>query len=204
VWTRKGPLIGAAAAAAVVLILAGLLIRNLRDSGSDDTASTGGSSGSPHTSAPASAPASAPTSAAGGGPSGSPADPDALPQSWVGTWVGEGPGDPKGLLLSPRTDSFKVTLTLQPGLRGQLVGQQVSDVHDIDTGRNDGCTEALELDSIDGDTIVFAAKSPRPSDPGSDRTCPSGSTYKVAMDNGVLRLDPSSQEAGSPSTFTKQ
>jgi hypothetical protein len=199
-WTRKGPLIAAATAAAVVLILAGLLIRNLRDSGSDDAASTGGGTGSPHTSAPA----SAPTSAAGGGPSGSPADPDALPQSWVGTWVGEGPGDPTGLLGSPRTDSFKVTLTLQPGLRGQLVGQQVSDVRDIDTGQNDGCTEALELDSIDGDTIVFAAKSPRPSDPDSDQTCLPGSTYKVTMDNEVLRLDPSSREAGSPSTFAKQ
>ncbi|WNI14593.1 serine/threonine-protein kinase [Actinacidiphila sp. ITFR-21] len=184
---RKVPLVAAAVGAAVVLVLAGLLIRHLRHPGTGDDAASGGGSGTPSTSAPAS-----------GG-----TDADALPASWVGTWLGNGPGDPQGSLLSPRTDSFKVTLTLRAGRRGEIVGQQVSDVHDVDTGANDGCTESLELSQVNGDTMVFAARSPHPTDPSATDSCPTGNSYTVTMVGGVLRLDPGSQSAGSPSTFAK-
>ncbi|WP_405578987.1 serine/threonine-protein kinase [Streptomyces sp. NBC_01190] len=178
---RRGPLIAAAVVAAVALVLAGVLIRHFRQADADGAGSTGG----------------------GGGPTATSADPEALPAAWVGTWRGTGPGTPRGSVDSPRTDDFTVTLTLRAGRRGEIVGQQVSDVHDVDTGANDGCTESLELDRVSGDTMVFAARSPHATDPSTGGYCAPGHSYQVTMDGDVLRLDPGSQAPGAPATFTR-
>jgi hypothetical protein len=168
--------------------VAGLLVHNMLDSGSGDTGSSDGGTGS--TSTPSRTPS---------------ADPHALPASWVGTWVGTGPGNPNGnYSMALHTDSYEVTLTLRAGRVGQPVGKQVSDVHDQDTGANDGCTESLELRSIDAGTIRFAAKSPRTTDPASDLICVPGNTYEVSMIDGTLRLGPGSQGLGAPTTFTRK
>jgi len=180
----------AAVAGVVVLVLAGLLVRNLADSGKGGGSggSTGGTDG-PSTSA------SAPTSGA--------ADPDALPASWVGTWTGSGPGDPAGSATAPRTDSFKVTLTLVAGRRGDRLGRQVSNAHDADTGADDGCTETLQLTSMNGSTATFTAVSARPTDSSGAGVCLPGNVYQVTMAGGKLHLGAGSQAPGAPSTFTK-
>ncbi|MFC4032013.1 protein kinase [Streptomyces polygonati] len=186
--SRRGLLIAAAVAAAAVLALTGLLVDNLLGSGADDAASTGGSGGASTT------PADGPSP-----------DPDALPASWVGTWVGTGPGNPDGnYSFGLHTDSYKVTVTLHAGSRGQLVGQQVSDIHDQDTGKNDGCTESLELYEVDGATIVFAARSPHTTDPASTLTCSKDNRYRVTMTDGALTFDEGSQGLGAPTTFTRR
>ncbi|MYS25151.1 hypothetical protein GA0115240_17521, partial [Streptomyces sp. DvalAA-14] len=203
----KGPLVAAAGVAALVLlVLAGLLVHDLRGTradadGSGGADTSGGAAGksSAGSDGTASTPATEPSSAPAGG-----SDPDALPASWLGTWVGEGPGTPEGSLLTPRTDSFTVTLTLRAGRQGEIVGQQVSDVHDVDTGGNDGCTESLELYRTAGDTMVFAARSPHPTDPANENRCPTGRSYTVTMDGGVLRMAPASRAPGAPGTFTRQ
>jgi hypothetical protein len=132
-------------------------------------------------------------------------DPDALPASWVGTWVGTGPGDPDGgSLLGSRTGTYTVTLTLSSGRIGQVVGRQVSDVRDLDTGANVGCTESLELRSVNGATLKFAATSAHTTDPSSRLVCPPGNAYEVTMSGGRLRLGSGSQSTGAPTTFTRK
>lgn len=177
----------AVAGAVAVAALGGLLVHTALGSGSDDADSTGGSGTS--------------TTPAGD----TSTDPSALPASWVGTWVGTGPGNPDGnYSMALHTDSYKVTLTLRAGRIGQLVGQQVSDVHDQDTGKNDGCTESLVLKEVGAGTVEFAAQSPRPTDPASTLTCAPGNSYQVSMTDGTLQLGPGSQGLGAPTTFTRR
>ncbi len=179
----------AVAGAVAVVVLAAVLVHTLtQHSDSDDAGANGGGSGGPTTS-----------------PASPSVDPDALPASWVGTWLGVGPGNPDGAYsMGLHTDSFKVTLTLRAGRIGQVVGQQVSDVHDQDTGRNDGCTESLQLTAVDAGTLDFTAKSPHPTDPASTLVCSPGNTYEVSMVGGTLRLAANSQGLGSPTTFTRK
>jgi hypothetical protein len=180
--------LGVTAGALAALVMGGLLVHNVLDSGSDDTGSSDGGTASTST------------------PSGSPStDPNALPASWVGTWVGTGPGNPNGnYSMALHTDSYKVTLTLRAGRVGGLVGQQVSNVHDQDTGGNDGCTESLELRAVDAGTVKFAAKSPHTTDPAGELVCVPGNTYELSMLDGTLRLGPGSQGLGAPTTFTRK
>jgi hypothetical protein len=197
----RGVLVAAVVAGVVVLALLGLLIRNLADSSKgDDANGSGGGSGGPTTSSTASAATS--TSASTGASTGA-VDPDALPASWVGTWSGTGPGDPSGSGGGPRTDSFKVTLTLTGGRRGDVVGRQVSHVHDMDSSADAGCTETLKLASMDGDTARFTAVTARHTDSSAGGVCLPGNTYEVTMVDGALHLGAGSQAAGSPATFTK-
>jgi serine/threonine protein kinase len=176
------------AAGALVLVAAsGLLVHTLVGSDSDHTGSTGGSGAS-----------TTPAEVAG-------FDPDALPSSWAGTWIGTGPGNPDGnYSMALHTDSYKVTFTLHAGRVGQLVGQQVSSVHDQETGRDDGCTESLELKSVSAGTARFAATSPHPTDPTTTVTCGPGNSYQLSMIDGTLRFDPGSQGLGAPDTFTRR
>ncbi|MFJ3234737.1 protein kinase [Streptomyces sp. NPDC086787] len=186
---RRRTLLVATAGTLAVLALAGLTVHTLLDSGSDHTGSTGGSRAST-TPPPV---------------SGSSLDPNALPASWVGTWVGTGPGNPNGnYSFGLHTDSYKVTLTLHAGRLGQLVGQQVSDIHDQDDGKNDGCTESLELKAVNAGSVDFAAKSPHSTDPASTVVCSSSNSYAMSMIDGTLRLAPNSLGLGAPTTFTRR
>jgi hypothetical protein len=174
------------AAGAVVLVLAVLLVHNLASPSRQNHAGGDGSSPS------------------GGKNDGGAADRDALPASWAGTWKGIGPGDPEGTGSGYRTDRFAVTLTLHAGRRGEVVGQQVSDVHDVATGGNDGCTETLRLTAIDGNTAEFTAKTARRTAASGRGECLAGNRYQVTMAGGRLRLGSGSQAAGSPAAFTRQ
>ncbi|WP_405583593.1 serine/threonine-protein kinase [Streptomyces sp. NBC_01190] len=177
----------AIAGGVVLVALAGLLVHSVLDGGSDHSDSGGGSGASTD---PAGTPSTAPFS---------------LPASWVGTWVGTGPGNPDGnYSLALHTEGYRVTLTLHAGRIGQMVGQQVTDVRDQDTGQNVGCTESLELKGMDAGTAEFAAKSPHPTDPTSTLTCVPGNSYQVTMVDGTLQLGPGSQGLGAPTTFTRR
>lgn len=183
---RAGVVAAVVAAGAVVLVLAVLLVHNLASSNRQNHAGGDGSSPS------------------GGKDDSGSADRDALPASWVGTWKGVGPGDPEGTGSGYRTDRFAVTLTLHAGRRGEVVGQQVSDVHDVATGGNDGCTETLRLTAIDGNTAEFTAKTARRTAASGRGECLAGNRYQVTMSGGRLRLGAGSQAAGSPVAFTRQ
>ena len=126
------------------------------------------------------------------------ADDRALPASWVGTWIGKGPGDPPG------TGPFTVTLTLHAGARGSVVGTQVSQVRNLVTGHEIGCTESLRLRSVLGSTLRFQAASSRPT-AGGTGVCLPGRVYVARRDAAadVLRLGPGEQAAGSPAVFTR-
>lgn len=170
----------------LVLILIGVLVDQRRGSNDDN-----GNGGTPDPSTSTSASASTST--------------DALPAAWVGTWLGKGPGDPSPSGAgATRTDRFDVTLTLVPGARGSVVGKQVSEVDEVGTGRDVGCTETLRLTTVRSDTMVFTAVSAAPTDPSSDGYCPTGNTYTVGMTGpSSLRLE-TGGASGSPSVFTKQ
>lgn len=108
----------------------------------------------------------------GGGPGGGAGDKGAspsaptLPQAWAGTWTGVGPGTPDADgVTRARTGRFSVTVALNRGAVGDLVGRQVSEVTEVATGRNLGCTEALALRQVSGDRAVFAAATSHPTDP---------------------------------------
>ncbi|MFJ2598617.1 hypothetical protein [Streptomyces erythrochromogenes] len=76
--------------------------------------------------------------------------------SWVGTWSGTGPGTPDADgFTRVRTGAFSVTVALNAAAVGELVGRQVSDVKELVTGRNLGCTEALELRQIRQECAVL-------------------------------------------------
>lgn len=139
------------------------------------------------------------------GTSSSGSSADALPASWVGTWVGTGPGNPSGSGAGqPRTDRFTVTLTLVAGNRGSVVGQQVSDVDEVGTGRNLGCTEALLLAEVHPGYLVFEAAESHPTDASVTGQCPVHNRYQVTQTGAsTLRLD-SGGATGSPRTFAKQ
>ncbi|WP_333766827.1 serine/threonine-protein kinase [Streptomyces sp. IBSBF 2435] len=184
---RRGIVPFAAVGVLAAAALTGLLV-HLLGAGSDHAGSSGGTGAS-------------------GSPSadGRNSDPSALPASWVGTWAGTGPGNPNGnYSLAQHTDSYKITLTLHAGRLNELVGRQVSDVHDQDTGENDGCTEDLWLKTMDAGTMTFAAGNPRPTDPDSSQVCRINHSYVLSMAGGTLQLLPGSQGLGAPTTLTRR
>ncbi|MFE2168427.1 hypothetical protein ACFXB3_25725 [Streptomyces sp. NPDC059447] len=88
---------------------------------------------------------------------------------------------------------------------GELVGRQVSDVKEVSTGRNLGCTEALELRQVGRDTAVFAAVTSHPTDRGATFDCPQGNLYVLSLaepDRLTLESE-GAQSAGAPSSLTR-
>ncbi|WP_367326398.1 serine/threonine-protein kinase [Streptomyces sp. HUAS ZL42] len=144
--------------------------------------------------------------ASGATPSPSPTA-ASLPTSWAGTWVGTGPGTPTADgIAQARTDRFAVTLTLHAALRGELAGKQVSKVTEVGTGRELGCTEALELREVRRTSMVFEAVTSHPTDRSAALSCPEGNIYVVTMtDHDTLSLgDEGAQSAGAPSTLSRR
>ncbi|MCX4821494.1 serine/threonine protein kinase [Streptomyces sp. NBC_01142] len=130
-----------------------------------------------------------------------------LPASWAGTWVRAGPGTPTADgVTQARTDRFGVTLTLHPALRGELAGKQVSKVTEVGTGRELGCTEALQLREVRRASMVFEAVTSHPTDQSAAVSCPKGNIYVVTMTgHDTLGLgDEGAQSAGAPSTLTRR
>ncbi|MGW7027839.1 serine/threonine-protein kinase [Streptomyces xanthophaeus] len=151
--------------------------------------------------------ASAPAATAATAPSASgSASTAALPQTWVGTWSGTGPGTPDadGITLA-RTGEFGVTVTLNAGAVGELVGRQVSEVKEVASGRNLGCTEALQLRQVRGATAVFEAVTSHPTDRGATFDCPRGNIYVLTMaepDRVTLESE-GAQSAGAPAALAR-
>ncbi|MFD0267430.1 serine/threonine-protein kinase [Streptomyces sp. NPDC127106] len=186
-WAARRPLLlGAAAGAAVLIAAAVLPVRFPWSGGGADTA--------PPTSSPAPSP-SAPSPSA-----------RTLPASWVGTWSGVGPGTPDADGISrARTGKFTVTVTLNPGAVGEVVGRQVSEVKETSSGRNLGCTEALELRQVGRNSAVFAAVTSHPTDRAQTFDCPRDNRYVLTMaDPDRLTLESEgAQSAGSPAGLTR-
>ncbi|RPK41239.1 hypothetical protein EES37_19530 [Streptomyces sp. ADI91-18] len=89
---------------------------------------------------------------------------------------------------------------------GELVGKQASDVREASSGRNLGCTEALELKQVSGNTVVLAAVTSHPTDTAAVFDCPRGNLYVVTM-AGPDRLTLESegaQSAGAPSALSRR
>ncbi|MEU6863462.1 serine/threonine-protein kinase [Streptomyces sp. NPDC046876] len=184
--SRRPVLLGAAAGAAV---LAAAAVLPLRFPWSGDGARTAPPSGSPAAS-----------------PSGSSPSGQALPASWAGTWSGVGPGTPDADgVLRARTGQFTVTVTLNPGAVGEVVGRQVSEVKEMAGGRDLGCTEALALRQVGRNTAVFAAVTSHPTDRAATFDCPQGNLYVLTMaDPDRLTLESEgAQSAGAPTTLTR-
>ncbi|MGW6575142.1 protein kinase domain-containing protein [Streptomyces sp. NPDC054945] len=183
---------GAAAGAATVIAAAVALAVWLpgHDGGGDGGRGTPSPSVAPASSAP-------PPSAAAG----------ALPAAWAGTWSGLGPGTPEADGVSrARTGQFAVTITLNGGAVGELVGRQVSDLEEISTGRNLGCTEALQLRQVRGNSAVFEAVTSHPTDRSAVIECPRGNLYVLTM-TGTDRLTLESegaQSAGAPTSLARR
>ncbi|MGY4394567.1 serine/threonine-protein kinase [Streptomyces virginiae] len=131
----------------------------------------------------------------------------ALPATWAGTWTGVGPGTPDADGVSrARTGQFTVTVTLNGGAVGELVGRQVSNVHETVSGQNLGCTEALQLRQVRGDNAVFEAATSHPTDPSAAIQCPRGNLYvltKADTDRLTLEIE-GSQSTGAPTSLTRQ
>ncbi|MFJ1585142.1 serine/threonine-protein kinase [Streptomyces sp. NPDC088197] len=179
----RGARVGLVVAGVLALcVVVGVILDQQRGSGDDNNGNPGPST-STHTSAPA----------------------DALPASWVGTWVGTGPGNPSGSGGQPRSDRFTVTLTLHAGARGEAVGQDVSNIPEAGTGAERGCTEALSLAQVRGNTMTLRVTAAEPTDPDSSLTCLTGHEYSVSMtDARTLRIEAGPQAEGAPSTLTKR
>ncbi|MFJ7780687.1 serine/threonine-protein kinase [Streptomyces yangpuensis] len=130
-----------------------------------------------------------------------------LPAAWVGTWTGSGPGTPDADgVTRARTGAFSVTVTLNAAAVGELVGRQVSDVKELVSGRNLGCTEALELRQIRQDSAVFAAVTSHPTDRSATFECPRGNLYVLTMtqpDRVTLESE-GAQSAGAPEALTRR
>ncbi|MFD5142255.1 serine/threonine-protein kinase [Streptomyces sp. NPDC058401] len=143
----------------------------------------------------------------GGSPSPTPSpSASAIPRAWIGTWTGTGPGTPDADgITRARTGEFSVTVTLNAGSVGDLVGRQVSEVKETATGRNLGCTEALELRQTSGDRAVFAAATSHPTDPSATFDCPRDNLYVLTLaDPDHLTLETEgAQSAGAPGTLTR-
>ncbi|MFI2763612.1 serine/threonine-protein kinase [Streptomyces echinatus] len=126
-----------------------------------------------------------------------------LPPRWTGVWIGTGPGNPRADgRLTPRTTSFRVTLTLHTAAVGELAGKQVSNVTEADTEREVGCTEALELRGVRGTTVTLEAVTSHPTDRSASLlTCEKGHVYVVELsDDNVMNLgEEGAQSAGAPS-----
>ncbi|MFJ4525627.1 serine/threonine-protein kinase [Streptomyces sp. NPDC088810] len=126
----------------------------------------------------------------------------ALSAKWAGVWTGTGPGTPHADgQLHPRTNSFKVTLTLHTAAVGELAGKQVSNITEVGTGREVGCTEALALRAVRGTTATFEAVTSHPTD-RSDTSlqCETGHLYVVQLtDADTITLgEEGAQSAGAP------
>jgi serine/threonine protein kinase len=126
-----------------------------------------------------------------------------LPRQWTGVWTGIGPGNPRADgRLTPRTTSFKVTLTLRTAAVGELAGKQVSNVKEAGTQREVGCTEALELRGVRGATVTLKAVTSHPTDRAASLlTCEKGHVYVVELSNDdTMTLgEEGAQSAGAPS-----
>lgn len=189
-WAGRRPVVTGAVAGAAVLAAAVTLAIGLPGGGE------AGGAASPAASARSSAASSsAPSSSAA-----------SLPASWVGTWSGVGPGTPDADgITRARTGEFAVTVTLQAGAAGEIVGRQVSDVKEVATGRNLGCTEALELRQIKGNAAVFAAVTSHPTDRAASFDCPRGNYYVLTLaepDRLTLESE-GAQSAGAPEALTR-
>ncbi|WP_158973385.1 serine/threonine-protein kinase [Streptomyces griseus] len=144
--------------------------------------------------------------ASGGTPSPSSAA-TSLPAAWAGTWVGTGPGNP-----TPdddnqrRTNRFTFTLTLHPAQRGELAGKQVSNVTEVNTRLELGCTETLQLREVRKASMVLKAVTSQSTDPSAEVACATGNVYVVTMTGrDTLSLsDEGDQSAGAPSTLTRR
>ncbi|MFJ3514594.1 protein kinase [Streptomyces sp. NPDC090131] len=179
---------GAAAGAAVVTAAVALAV-----------SLPGRTDGNTTTPAPTPTPASAAPSAP---PAAGAAVAGALPAAWSGT----GPGTPDADGISrARTGEFTVTVTLNGGTVGELVGRQVSNLKETATGRNLGRTEALQLRQTRGNTAVFEAVTSHPTDRTAVLDCPRNNLYVLTM-TGPDRLTLESegaQSAGAPTTLTR-
>ncbi|MHC3473187.1 serine/threonine-protein kinase [Streptomyces sp. 7R007] len=125
-----------------------------------------------------------------------------LSSAWAGVWTGKGPGNPDADgQLQPRTSSFVVTLTLHAVARGQTAGKQVSNVTEAGTGREVGCTEALELRDLQGSTATFEAITSHPTDrSATSLQCEKGHVYVVQLtdDDTITLGEEGAQTAGAP------
>ncbi|MFE6288250.1 serine/threonine-protein kinase [Streptomyces sp. NPDC057877] len=173
-------------AAVTVAAVAVALLLSATDRGDDGTDKDTGTAGSP----------SVTPSAAG------------LAGKWAGEWTGQGPGNPRADgQLHPPTDSFRVTLTLRHAAPGEIAGKQVSNVTEKGTGREVGCTEALELRQVRDGTAVFEAVTSQPTDRANTTlTCEKGRLYVVRLtDDDVLTLgDEGAQSAGAPAQLRRR
>ncbi|MFE0523268.1 protein kinase [Streptomyces sp. NPDC058954] len=129
----------------------------------------------------------------------------ALSAAWAGVWTGTGPGNPDADgQQHPRTASFTVTLTLHTAEVGELAGKQVSNIKEAGTGREVGCTEALELRSVRGTTATFVAATSHPTN-RSDTSlqCESDHLYVVQLTaaDTISLGDEGSQSAGAPTAL---
>ncbi|MER7819172.1 hypothetical protein ABTX79_28370, partial [Streptomyces sp. NPDC096153] len=131
----------------------------------------------------------------------------ALPASWAGTRVGTGPGAPDADgVTRPRTGQFAVTPALHPALRGEPAGKQVSKVTETVTGREPGCTEALQLREVRGTSMVFETVTGHPTDRTAAVSRPEGNIYVVTMtDPDTPGLgEEGAQSAGAPSVLNRR
>ncbi|MER6448750.1 serine/threonine-protein kinase [Streptomyces venezuelae] len=188
---------GAVAGAVVVLAVAAFAVwyPDHRDEGNGD-----GGRGT-------ASPASSSSGASSPGASSPAQPPGALPAAWAGTWTGVGPGTPQADgVTRARTGEFSVTVTLNGGTVGELVGRQVSDVKELSTGRNLGCTEALRLQQFRGSGAVFEAVTSHPTDSAAVFECPRGNLYVLTMaepDRLTLETE-GAQSAGAPAALTRR
>jgi hypothetical protein len=88
---------------------------------------------------------------------------------------------------------------------GEVVGRQVSEVKETSSGRDLGCTEALELRQAGRNTAVFAAVTSHPTDRAATFDCPRGNVYVLTMaDPDRLNLESEgAQSAGAPAALTR-
>ncbi|MFJ4776753.1 serine/threonine-protein kinase [Streptomyces sp. NPDC088762] len=182
-WAAHRPLVMSTAAGAVVL--AAVVTLAIRFAG-------GGDAGRAAPPAPSS---SAPSASAA-----------SLPEAWVGTWSGVGPGTPDADgITRARTGEFAVTVTLHAGAVGELVGRQASDLKEVSSGRNLGCTEALELRQVSGNRLVFEAVTSHPTDRAATFECPRRNLYVLTMETpDRLTLESEgAQSAGAPAALTR-
>ncbi|MFF8266659.1 serine/threonine-protein kinase [Streptomyces sp. NPDC016562] len=188
-FVAPAPRVLAAVAGAVALAVAvTLVVRLLGGGGGGDDAAAPSASATPSSPAP-------------------PSSTSALPAAWVGTWSGVGSGTPGADgITQARTGEFAVTVTLNAGSVGDIVGRQVSDLKELSTGRNLGCTEALELRQISRDSVVFAAVTSHPTDRTASFDCPRGNLYVLTMaepDRLTLESE-GAQSAGAPEALTRR
>ncbi|MFD5510449.1 serine/threonine-protein kinase [Streptomyces sp. NPDC127051] len=139
-------------------------------------------------------------------PSTSASTAGSLPESWVGTWSGTGPGTPNADgITRARTGEFAVAVTLNAGAAGDIVGKQVSNVKEVSSGRDLGCTEALKLQQIKGNTAVFAAVTSHPTDREATFDCPQGNLYVLTLESAdrLTLASEGAQSAGAPEALTR-